>query len=182
MRRVADAGRVQTFMRRLGDRAEASGRVYLTGGATALLLGWRSTTIDIDIALADEADHLLRLIPALKEELQLNVELAAPSDFIPELPGWRDRSRFIERAGRVDFFHYDFYAQALSKVERGHAQDQDDVRAMLDRALIDAGTAIELFGRIEPQLYRYPAIRAASFRRDVERMLGQSADSPRPKA
>ncbi len=173
MRRVADAGRVQDFMRRLGQRAEAGGRVYLTGGATALLLGWRSTTIDIDLALEADAEHLLRLLPALKEELELNVELASPSDFIPELPGWQDRSRFIQRDGTVDFFHYDFYAQALSKVERGHAQDQSDVRAMLDRALIDPGTASALFDRIEPELYRYPAIDPKTFRREVDRVFGR---------
>ncbi len=173
MRRVADAARVQHFMRRLGERAEAGGRVYFTGGATALLLGWRSTTIDIDLALEADAEHLLRLMPALKTELELNVELASPSDFIPELPGWRDRSRFIQRDGLVDFFHYDFYAQALSKVERGHAQDQGDVRAMLDRDLIDGGTAVELFDRIEPELYRYPAIDPKTFRREVDRVFGQ---------
>ena len=100
------------------------------------------------------------------------MELAAPSDFIPELPGWRDRSRFIERAGRLDFFHYDFYAQALSKVERGHAQDQEDVRAMLDRGLIAAETAMTLFDQIEPELYRYPAIDPAAYRRAVVRMFG----------
>ena len=69
MRRIADAARVQTFMQRLGERAGAAGHVYLTGGATALLIGWRSTTIDIDLALGPDAEHLLRLLPALKEEL-----------------------------------------------------------------------------------------------------------------
>ena len=174
MRRLADTGRVQGFMHRLGQRAEANGRLYFTGGATALLLGWRSTTIDIDLSLGTDAEHLLRLVPALKEELELNVELASPSDFIPELPGWEDRSRFIQRDGRVDFFHYDFYAQALSKVERGHVQDHGDVRAMLDRDLIDAGTALELFARIEPELYRYPAINPETFRREVELVFGRS--------
>ena len=174
MRRVADAARVQTFMQRLGERAERTGRVYLNGGATALLLGWRSTTIDIDIALGADAEHLLRLVPALKEELELNVELAAPADFIPELPGWQDRSQFIERAGRVDFLHYDFYAQALAKVERGHAQDSSDVLEMLDRGLIDATKVLELFDRMESNLYRYPAIDPPTFRREVERVF-QSA-------
>ena len=182
MRRLADADRVQQFMHRLGQLGERGGHVYLTGGATALLVGWRSTTIDIDLALGADAEHLLRVMPALKEELELNVELAAPSDFIPELPGWRGRSRFIQRAGRIDFFHYDFYAQALSKVERGHAQDQGDVRAMLDRNLIDPETAVHLFEQIEPELYRYPAITPASFRRDVERMFGKGAPHPKPGA
>lgn len=39
-------------------------------------------------------------------------------DFIPSLPGWRDRSVFIARHGAVDFYHYDCSAQALAKVER----------------------------------------------------------------
>ena len=116
MRRLADAHRVRNFMRLLGQRAQTDGRVYFTGGTTALLIGWRATTNDIDLALGADTDHLLRLVPALKEELELNVELASPSDFIPELPDWRDRSRFIGRQGQVDFFHYDFYAQALSKL------------------------------------------------------------------
>ena len=158
-------------MQRLGERAERTGRVYLNGGATALLLGWRSTTIDIDIALGADAEHLLRLVPALKEELELNVELAAPADFIPELPGWQDRSQFIERADRVDFLHYDFYAQALAKVERGHAQDSSDVLEMLDRGLIDATKVLELFDRMESNLYRYPAIDPPTFRREVERVF-----------
>ena len=173
MRRLADATRVHDFMHRLGRGAEAGGRVYFTGGVTALLLGWRSTTIDIDLALGAETEHLLRLVPALKEQLELNVELASPSDFIPEVPGWRDRSRFIQREGPVDFFHYDFYAQALSKVERGHAQDQHDVRAMLERGLIDGETAIQLFDRIEPELYRYPAVNPKTFRREVEAVFGR---------
>ena len=171
MRRLADADRVHDFMRHLGRRADAGGRVYFTGGATALLIGWRSTTIDIDVALGADAEHLLHLVPALKEELELNVELASPSDFIPALRGWQDRSRFIARHGHVEFFHYDFYAQALSKIERGHAQDLSDVRAMLKRDLIDAGTAKTLFERIEPELYRYPAISPTTFRREVERVF-----------
>jgi hypothetical protein len=173
MRRVVDPDRIHGFMRRLGQRAESGGHVYFTGGATALLLGWRSTTIDIDLALGADAQHLLRLVPALKEELELNIELASPSDFIPELPGWRDRSRFIQREGCVDFLHYDLYAQALSKVERGHAQDLGDVQAMLTSQVIDAGTASDLFSLIEPELYRYPAIDPPTFRAQVNRVFAR---------
>ena len=42
----------------------------------------------------------------------MNVELASPSDFILPLPGWEERSVFIERFGKVSFFHYDFYVLA----------------------------------------------------------------------
>ncbi len=46
MRRPVDAERIRAFMRALGADAQTSGRVYLTGGATAVLLGWRGTAID----------------------------------------------------------------------------------------------------------------------------------------
>ena len=37
----------------------------------------------------------------------------------------------------MTFRHYDLYAQALAKVERGHARDLADVEAMLERGLVD---------------------------------------------
>jgi len=168
MRRVADADRIRELMRRLGRQPGRGGRVYLTGGASALLVGWRETTIDVDLMLDADAEPLLRAIVDLKEALELNVELASPADFIPELPGWRERSRFITREGPIDFFHYDFYAQALAKIERGHATDLADVAEMVARRLVRPPEAMRLFERIEPDLYRYPAIDAPSFRRKVE--------------
>jgi hypothetical protein len=174
MRRLADVNRLKTFMRRLGDGSKQSGRVYLTGGATALLLGWRSTTIDIDLKLDTNAEPVLRLIPQLKEELQVNVELASPGDFIPELPGWVERSQFIVSERQLDFFHYDFYAQALSKIERGHAQDLGDVDEMLSRGLIHRREAKRLFDEIEPELYRYPAITPIAFRQKVDDALREN--------
>jgi hypothetical protein len=142
--------------------------VYLTGGATALLEGWRTSTVDVDLALVPDQDELLRAIPRLKDDLQINVELAAPSDFIPALPGWEERSRFVVQEGLLAVYEYDFYAQALSKIERGHTRDREDVRAMLSRGLVTRDRLESLFSAIEPTLYRYPAIDAATFRRAVE--------------
>jgi hypothetical protein len=42
---------------------------------------------------------------------------------------------------------------------------------MLDRGLIDREKAREYFGRIEPALYRFPAIDPPTFRRGVEDMF-----------
>ena len=106
-------------------------------------------------------------IARLKEELNLNVELASPNDFIPALPGWEQRSIFIARHGQVDFFHYDLYSQALSKLERSHTRDLSDVRAMTERGVVDRDRLWELFERIEPNLIRYPAIDTVGFRRRV---------------
>jgi hypothetical protein len=161
-------------MHGLAGVASREGRVYFTGGATAVLQGWRPTSIDVDVRFVPEHDELFRAIPALKEELQLNVELASPADFIPVPPGWEERGAFIEQIGVLSFYHFDLYAQALAKVERGHAQDVADVQEMLRRGLIDPTRARAYFAAIEPDLYRYPAIDPASFRRAVEAAFGSS--------
>jgi hypothetical protein len=168
MRRPVDATRVLEFFRALGAEAREETHLYLTGGTTAVLIGWRETTVDLDIKMVPERDALFRAIPALKEKLEVNVELASPADFIPELPGWMERSRFIVREGKMDFFHYDFYAQALSKLQRGHTKDLEDVREAIERGLVEPSKALELFGSIEDQLHRFPSIDPASFRRRVE--------------
>jgi hypothetical protein len=171
MRRLTDRERLLAFLQRLGRASTIDARVYLTGGASALLHDWRDTTVDIDLRIEPDAGEILRHIPQLKEELEMNIELASPGDFIPELPGWRERSPFIAREGRVSFHHYDFHAQALSKIERGHRRDLEDVAAMLQRGLITSDALIQFFDTIEPELYRYPAVDPPSFRRAVEEVV-----------
>ena len=79
-----------------------------------------------------------------------------------------DAGPSIAREGSVSFLHYDLYSQALSKLERGHDRDLDDVHEMLGRGLVERERLRELFAEIEPELYRYPAIDPSSFRRRVE--------------
>ena len=171
MRRPVDAERIRRFMRELGREADCDVRLYFTGGATAVLHGWRPSTIDVDIKMEPETDRLFRALPRIKDELQINVELAAPDQFIPEIPGWQDRSAFISKEGRLSFYHYDFYAQALSKIQRGHDQDLTDVREMIERGLIDRDKLRRRFEQIEPRLYRYPAINPKTFREALEKAL-----------
>jgi hypothetical protein len=168
MRALADEDRLRRFMRALGSEPAAEGSVFFTGGATAVLVGWRPTTIDADILVVPDTDRLLGLLPRLKEDLNLNIEIASPAHFLPELPGWRERSRFIAREGRVDFFHYDFYAQALSKVLRGYDRDLLDVAAMIDRGLVEREALLRHFDAIEPRLFRFPNIDPGALRRAVE--------------
>lgn len=173
MREVADAGRIRRFMRQLGTETDVAARVYFTGGATAVLLGWRDSTIDVDLTFVPEEDAIFRAIPRLKESLRVNVELASPADFIPVPAGWEDRSPYIASEGHLAFHHFDLYAQALAKVERGHMQDVEDVRAMVGRGLIDPAAAVRYFEALEPSLYRYPAIDPAAFHRAVMDLLGR---------
>ena len=176
MREPLTADHLQAFMKALGKVAKTPSRIYLVGGASAVLLGWRPATIDVDLKIVPESDEVLRSIPELKELLHINVELASPDDFIPPLPGWEDRSRFIQQEGKLSFYHYDFYAQALAKIERNMEIDRQDVAHLLDSGLVKRKKLGELFLAIEDQIYRYPELNRARFRSAVERILKSSQD------
>lgn len=171
MREVADRARIEAFLDALAREALQDTDVFLVGGTSAVLIGWRGSTIDIDLVMRPESDAMLRAIPALKERLHVNVELASPDQFIPVPPGWEERSPFITRIGRVTFRHYDFCAQALAKIERGHGRDVADVEAMLDRGLISAAQVRAMFASAELELHRFPAIDPPSFRRAVDALF-----------
>ncbi len=176
MRQEADREKIERFMAELGQRVRSEGRIYLTGGGTAVLEGWRGMTIDLDLKALPEPAGLFEAIAALKDSLELNIELASPDDFIPPLPGWQERSLFIRRVGKVDFFHYDPYAQALSKIERRHARDLQDVKAMIARGLVARDTLWRLFEAVEARLIRYPAIEPAAFRAAVRAVCRPGGD------
>jgi hypothetical protein len=171
VRPPVDEPRLRELARRLGQVARGPTRIYLTGGATAVLEGWRGSTADVDLRFEPDLDELLRELPALKESLGVNIELASPPDFVPELPGWRERSPLVFEEGNVAVHHFDFYSQALSKIERGFGQDLDDVGKMIESGLVAPALLRELYETIEPELYRYPAIDPAAFRRKVEAAL-----------
>jgi hypothetical protein len=171
MRPPVDEARIRVAARGLGRVVRGPVRMYLTGGSTAVIEGWRESTVDLDLRFEPEDDRLLRELPILKESLGVNIELASPLDFIPELPGWRERSPFLFREGGVDVHHFDFYSQALAKIERGFDQDLNDVREMIERGLAEPGRLREYYEAVEPELYRYPAIDPIAFRRRAEGML-----------
>jgi hypothetical protein len=174
MRQPVTAARVEEFMKALGRGVKSPARIFLVGGATAVLLGWRDSTIDIDLKAIPERDDLLRQLSALKERLEINIELASPDDFIPELPGWEDRSQFVRQEGKITFLHYDFYAQTLAKIERGHETDLRDTEQMIKSNLVDPRRLLELFSKIEGDIDKYPALDAPSFRRAVELFVSKT--------
>jgi hypothetical protein len=179
MRPPVDGERIRMLGRELGRLARSPVRVYLTGGSTAVLEGWRASTVDVDLRFEPESDELLRALPHLKESLAINLELASPPDFIPALPGWRERSPLIFTYGHVSIYHFDLYSQALSKIERGFAHDLSDVSAMIDRDLVKPDRLRELYEAIVAELYRYPAIDEQGFRQRLDLALGGFESSER---
>lgn len=119
MRDLATRARVEQFLAALAESATAPTTVFLVGGATAVLVGWRDTTRDVDLIIKPESD--------------------AP--------------------------------QALAKIERGHARDLADVRAMLARELVTPAALRTAFDRKASQLYRYPAVDPDTYRRALDDIL-----------
>ncbi len=158
MRADATAERIRALLTALGDRARPGTRAYLAGGASAVLYGWRDSTRDIDMTLEGNVDAALRAIAELKEQLDINVELAGPQDFLPAPPDWRKRSVSIGQFGQLSVFHTDFTLQALAKLQRGFDQDLEDVRQMTARGLTSGSALRAAFHTIEDQLYRTPVV------------------------
>jgi len=81
MRSLSDKDRLASFCAALGKQVRSPGRIYLVGGATAVFHGWRETTIDIDLKALPEPPGLFEAIQALKESVDINIELASPDLF-----------------------------------------------------------------------------------------------------
>ncbi len=174
MRGVTTADRVRAFLVALGKAARRPATVYLVGGASAVVEGWRESTVDIDLRIEPELDELYRAVAELKNELNINVELASPDQFIPVADGWQERSPFVTSEGRLTIRHFDFVAQALAKISRGHDQDRGDVTAMLARGLVTRAQIADAFELVVPELYRYPALDPATFAASVAEVVGES--------
>lgn len=175
MRGLATADLVRSFLVALARAARRPATVYLVGGATAVIEGWRDSTVDIDLRLEPDHDELLRAIAVLKDELSINVELASPDLFVPVAPGWPERSPWVMTEGQLTIRHFDLTAQALAKIERGHTRDMMDVAAMLDRGLITRAGVVTAFEQVADQVYRFPALDAASFGSAVRRWAEESS-------
>lgn len=132
--------------------------MYVTGGATALLSGWRTTTVDLDLKLDPEPPGAFGAIARIKEDFDVNIELAAPDDFLPQLPDWREHSPLIDRFGAVEVRHYDLRAQALAKLSRGFERDIADVRAMLELRLVHCSALRAALDQMRPRLERFPRV------------------------
>jgi hypothetical protein len=160
-------------MQELSRRAPGRGpyRVYFVGGGTAVHAGWRESTIDAD--LYSDTDQVFSEVQAIKEHLQINIEFARPEDFVPALARTADRHVFIARVGKVSFYHYDPYAQLLSKVVRGFRRDMEDARRFLDSGWVDAARFRSLVSGIPDAAYaRYPALSREAVRHAVDAFLG----------
>ena len=149
--------RLRALMHELARIAprRSSFRVYLVGGATAVCAGWRPSSIDAD--LFSEQEEIFHDIQGIKERLNLNVEFARPEHFVPALRGSAQRHVFIETIDNVSFYHYDPYAQILSKLVRGFQRDLDDAHHFIQSGMVDVQELQSLVEDISESAYsKYP--------------------------
>lgn len=145
-------------------------RVYLVGGGTAVLEGWRESSIDVDLCASD--DDVFRDVQDIKERLRLNIEFARPEHFVPPLEGSESRHVFIETVGSVSFYHYDPYAQLLSKIVRGFARDLADAKAFVQSGMVDPERFRTLVKGIpEPVYSKYPRLSLPAVQAAVDDFL-----------
>lgn len=89
----------------------------------------------------------------------MNIDFAQPEDFVPPLRGSSDRHLFIDTVGKVSFYHYDPYAQLLSKVVRGFNRDMQDAEDFILSGMVDPELFRSLVQRIpERSFTKYPAL------------------------
>jgi hypothetical protein len=147
-------------------------RVYFVGGGTAVHEGWRESTIDADLYSDDE--RVFRDVQAIKERLHVNIEFARPEDFVPALAGSEARHVFIETVGRVSFFHYDPYAQLLSKVVRGFDRDLRDAKSLIASGMVDPDKFRSLVQGIQDRAYsRYPSLSRQAIQDAIDAFLSR---------
>ncbi len=141
MREPSDQARITRFLSALGRTIRHPIRLYLVGGAAIVDLGLRGQTLDIDIdADADDPaalDDLHRVLPVLKDEQQVNVEWANPTEFLP-IPRQAalERSSYRRRHGQVNVYHFDYASTALAKVARGSERDLQDIVLMVQAGIV----------------------------------------------
>jgi hypothetical protein len=172
VRSETDKAKLQSLLSALGSAVKSKGTAYLSGGGCAVIYGWRETTIDVDLHFDPEPVFLFEAIRDLKQQLDMNIELAWPMHFIPAPAGWRERCIFIGQYGHLTYYHCDFYAQALAKIERHHSHDAKDVQAMLNLGLVEKSRLWQAFDSIVPGLLRFPALNEERFRDKMRTALG----------
>lgn len=123
MREKVTAARLQEFMKALGNAVVEPARIFLVGGATAVLCGWRDSTIDIDLKAIPDSDELLRNIPALaKIERGHHVDL-------------RDVQRMIQDGLVKPERLLEFFSQIEEKIYKYPALDPKKFRAAVERVV-----------------------------------------------
>jgi hypothetical protein len=79
---------------------------------------------------------------------------------------------WIAKHGQIDFYHYDYYSQALAKIARGFDRDLRDAAMLLTSGRISEPELLRLFEVITPAMVRFPNINPKVFRSKLDSFIG----------
>jgi hypothetical protein len=164
---------VEQFLQDLGRAFRGRGRMYLLGGAALVHAGVPCEPTQ-EIGLVVTRGDLYRAARKVAQAMNVAIEFTSLSLWIPLPSQWETMSRYVGRYGKIDVFYLDFYAVALSKMNRGNDRDIKDVKLLLQQELLSLAEldaayeeVVESVGkgryrRMDPQQFarRYQAIRA----------------------
>jgi hypothetical protein len=110
--------------------------------------------------------------------MRISIEEASPGAFIPLPEGAEGRAKHIGRYGLVDVYLFDPYSVALSKLERGHARDLEDVHLLLKAGILQPVKLRALFEDVSARLERM-SLKAdlVRFRAMLEQVLKDVPDT-----
>jgi len=176
MRQGVDKAAIESFLQQLGRTFHKPARLYLVGGAALVHLGIRpGFTQDIDVQVTGPYEgDLIVTIQKLIEHMQINIEFAAPGDFIPLPSQWEAHARYVGRYGLIDVFYFDFCSLALSKIERGNTRDIADVKLLIQQGIITLDELDQAYQEVLAQLGkgRYPRVTPQRFTRRYQDVRG----------
>lgn len=177
-RRDVDASALDAFLDGVGRRVRDPVRLYIAGGAEAVILGIRPTTLDIDVTLdADDPQaerRAERVVEDVAERVGVVVEWSDPTMFLP-IPraAALKRSPWHRTVGQVRVHQFDLVSVALGKIGRGTERDLADVDAYLDRGLIRWPDVETLWRAVRGESFRGAAQSRRLVVENMERMRGR---------
>lgn len=186
MRQRADRERLARFLSEMGRGLRSPVRLYLVGGSVLIDLELRSTTLDIDFVVDAEEPGVLaefeRHARALKERLQLNLEIASPADCLPAPSGVRDRSLFVRHVGLLSVYYYHLPSQVIAKAACGFEQDLDDAAALVRSQLVSWDDVEETWQEMEASPTGWLRYEPADVRRRLDQLRRRldQGDAPAP--
>ena len=122
----------------IGERVPPGSRLTLLGGSALLLLGNSRPTIDIDFIGNDvQPNELHSQIMKIAKNLKIHVEPVPIERFVPLPEGSEQRAIPIGQFGNLDIYVADPYSIALSKLDRGHDTDIEDLVFLIRREYIN---------------------------------------------
>jgi Nucleotidyltransferase of unknown function (DUF6036) len=134
---VTGPEQLKHFLAELGQRCVEPANFYLFGGSAMILLGAGRYTGDIDYTIqATHAEALRKLINAVAEEFDLDVEESIPADFMPLPENSEDRHRLIGQFGPLTTYILDPYSMAVMKIDRSFKTDLQDVQFLVQANII----------------------------------------------